>query len=323
MALFLPVALWADPLLESGDPVVGKINGQTVRLSQLEDKEINELRVKLFEGLNDRLKERALRELSQTDPAYKIKQSFDISDAKARSFYDKNQLSSRGPFESLKPQIVQYLISQEMQAELERLYAKAQAEKKVQLVLAEPQVLLVDLPIETAYLWGNEKAKVMLLEFSDYQCPFCSRVQGTMTEIRKDYGKKVLFGYRHYPLPFHEQADEAAIAAECARDQGKFEPMHQMLYQNQQALQPADLKRYAAKVGVADKGQFASCLDQEKYRNRVTHDGNQGGSVGIRGTPSFLIGRYDPDKKSVHGEVLSGALPKEQIAAVLEKYLKP
>ncbi|MDT8447126.1 MAG: thioredoxin domain-containing protein [bacterium] len=322
LALLLPFTLWADPLLDQKDPIVGKINGSVVRLSEIEDKELNELRVQLYEAIEQKFKQKALQELSKSDKDFQARPALKISEKEVKAFYDKNGLSSRGSFEELKGQITQYLMGRAAAEHYEALYARALKLKKLQFFPHQPEVIQVKLPVETAYLWGNEQAKVMLLEFSDYQCPFCSRVQGTMSDLRKQFSKKVLFGYRHFPLQFHNEADEAAIAVECARDQGKFEAYHATLFENQQNQKPDDLIRFAAMVGVADKAKFGQCLEKETYRERVNHDLQQAASIGIRGTPSFLVGRYDAQSKSIQGEVFSGALPKEQIVAVIEKYLK-
>ena len=111
--------------------------------------------------------------------------------------------------------------------------------------LEAPSDFLLKGNIKTGYLRGNKKASVILLEYSDYQCPFCSRVQSTIRKLIDKYQDRVAFGYRHFPLAFHKEADEAAIASECAREQGKFEEIHRLLYSRQKAQGKEELKKYA------------------------------------------------------------------------------
>ena len=161
----------------------------------------------------------------------------------------------------------------------------------------------------------------MLLEFSDYQCPYCNRIQPTLRTLINKYKEKVAFAYRHFPLAFHYDADEAAIAAECAGEQGKYGEMHTLLYNNQQALRPVNLKEYARQLKIQNRAKFDQCVDQEKYRDKVNKDINEGKLLGINGTPGFVIGLYDPKTKIVRGELLSGAQPQEEFERLIQKYL--
>ena len=97
------------------------------------------------------------------------------------------------------------------------------------------------------------------------------------------------FGYRHFPLAFHKEADEAAIASECAREQGKFEEIHMILYSRQKAQDKEELKKYAREIKVKYPDKFDECLDNEKYRGLVDQDMKDGSSLGITGTPGFLL----------------------------------
>ena len=116
--------------------------------------------------------------------------------------------------------------------------------------LKAPSDYLLKGNIKTAYIRGNKKASVIVLEYSDYQCPFCSRVQSTLDQLIVEYDDRVAFGYRHFPLDFHNEADESAIAAECAREQNKFEEMHRFLFKNLKEQSIKDLKKYARIIGM-------------------------------------------------------------------------
>jgi len=315
ISCFICGSLWATEIKK-----IGQIQGKKVLLNEIENKEINDLRKKLYESLHLRFQQIALESLWASGKLKKPRAK-KISDREAKTFYQVNGLASRGNFAEFAPKIRQHLESLSLAQAMQGQYAKAIKKGWVKENLTPPNDFTLALPIGSAYLWGNRKARVMLLEFSDYQCPFCGRVQDSIKRLRKTYDKKVLFGYRHFPLEFHTDADEAAIAAECARDQGKFPAYHSLLFQNQTALKTKDLKLYAKRIGIKKLKTFSSCLKGEKYRSRVNADLDQGRQLGISGTPSFVIGRYDPKSKRLTGEVMSGAMPYGQLKAVIEKHL--
>jgi protein-disulfide isomerase len=115
---------------------------------------------------------------------------------------------------------------------------------------------------------GGKQPKVTIVEFSEFQCPYCGRVAPTLETVLKDYGNDVQLAFRHNPLPFHNNAMIASQAAEAARDQGKFWQMHDKLFANQGALDRPNLEKYAQEIGL-DMGKFKSALDTEKYKERI------------------------------------------------------
>jgi protein-disulfide isomerase len=177
-------------------------------------------------------------------------------------------------------------------------------------------------------LWAGEDAKisrkVFLLEYSDFQCPFCKRVQSTLKKLRKNYSEKVQFGYRHFPLPFHKEATFLAEAVECARDQNKFWEMQSVLYDIDDetfVLSEVELVKLAKKAGVKNLKDFQTCAQKRKYKSRVTEDIRAGARLGIQGTPTFILGIYDLENGTVSGEMFSGAVSNEKFVEVIEKYL--
>lgn len=158
---------------------------------------------------------------------------------------------------------------------------------------------------------GNPEAKVTIVEFSDFQCPFCAIVEPTVKKVLETYGDNVKFVYKNFPLPSHENAQPAALAALCAKDQGKFWEYHDTLFENQESLKVTDLKKYAADLGLKTQ-DFNGCLDNKKYQNQIQADLNEGNRVGVRGTPAFFI----------NGRPLSGAQPLENFQAMIKEELK-
>ncbi|MBU0661983.1 DsbA family protein [Candidatus Micrarchaeota archaeon] len=138
---------------------------------------------------------------------------------------------------------------------------------------------------------GNANAPVEIIEFSDYECPFCSRfVTQTLPEIKTKYidTGKVKLIYRDFPLEFHADAQKAAEAAECAEEQGKYYEMHDAIFENQQAIGVSSLKAYAAQIGL-DTAKFDACLDTGAMAAEVKKDAADGSAAGVSGTPTFFI----------------------------------
>jgi protein-disulfide isomerase len=162
-----------------------------------------------------------------------------------------------------------------------------------------------DVNIAGASMLGDASAKVTLIEYSDYQCPFCARhSRQTMPEIIKNYVNdgKVKFIMREFPIPaLHPRASAASEAALCARDQDKYWEMHDILFNNQRKMSDEDLNGYASEIGL-DTAAFGACMEQKKYAEQVEKDIAEGKLMGVSGTPSFVLGltdSEDPDKVRV------------------------
>jgi len=158
---------------------------------------------------------------------------------------------------------------------------------------------------------GNPEAKVTIVEFSDFQCSYCGRAQETLDKIMETYGDKVRIVFKNYPLPFHENAESAALAALCAKDQGKFWEYHDLLFENQESLTVANLKKYASDLGLKAQ-DFSSCLDSKKYKSQLEEDTKEAGKVGVQGTPAFFV----------NGRLIAGAVPFENFKAVIDQELQ-
>ncbi len=304
------------------NPVIASVDGNIITVQDIEDKQINDLRAELYKRLESKMQLQALKKLSEKYPKYTLNLQPEISDKAISDFYRQNNLQTRGTLEDLKPRIMALLQMQAISKYYNTLYQEAVKKGLIISYLKQPNEYLVGVPVETAYLWGNKRAQVMVMEFSDYQCPFCSRVQATIKRLRKTYQNRVIFGYRHSPLAFHKEADEAAIAVECARDQGKFAPYHNTLFNNYRKIRIGAFEGWAKEVAVKNLKLFKKCLNIEKYRNRVENDQKAATAAGIRGTPGFIIGKYDSKTGTITGEVLSGAQPESAFVETIEKYLR-
>lgn len=157
---------------------------------------------------------------------------------------------------------------------------------------------------------GGKEAKLTITVYSDFQCPFCSRVVPTVHQIADTYGDQIKLVFKNYPLSFHQFAQKAAEASECANVQGKFWEMHDIMFANQGALTDSHLKSYAGQIGL-DQAKFDSCLDNGDMKAEVQKDFEAGVAAGVQGTPAVIIGT----------ELISGALPFENFKTIIDKQL--
>lgn len=168
------------------------------------------------------------------------------------------------------------------------------------------------LPLSDAPSRGAAGAPIVMLEFSDYECPFCGKfVRDSYPAIDQDYVQtgKVRHVFRAFPLEaIHKNAFKAHEAAACAAVQGKYWPMHDLLFANQRALTATDLTQYARTVGL-DMATFSTCLDSGKMTARIKKDLEIGFQIGVQGTPFFLIGTVAADGQLVVKKGMSGAQP--------------
>jgi protein-disulfide isomerase len=157
---------------------------------------------------------------------------------------------------------------------------------------------------------GPKQARVKIVEFSDFQCPFCSRAVGTLRKIRADYPKDVQIIWKNFPLAMHTKAPAAHAAAEAAHRQGKFWEMYDLLFDNQKQLEPEHFEKYAAQLGL-DVGRFKADVASEDVRARVDADEKEGEAFGINGAPAFFI----------NGRFLYGAQPYEAFKKMVDEEL--
>src|SRR5215813_9074502 len=170
---------------------------------------------------------------------------------------------------------------------------------------------------------GRRDAPVTIVEFSDYQCPFCRQfVSTTLPAIKSAYvdSGKVRYVFRDFPIDhIHPYARKASEAARCAGDQGKYWEMHDLLFQNQQSLAPDELPKLGTKLGL-DATAFNACLTSSKHASAIQQNYGDGSAAGVRGTPSFVIGRTRPDDK-VEGVMVVGARPLADFRQEIDRLL--
>ena len=199
-------------------------------------------------------------------------------------------------------EIKNLLLQKELQAMREQLQGRPAQGAQAQAPSAPAPETQTLVSIDGGAMKGDKNAKLTLVEFTDYQCPFCSRhLRDTFPQIENDYIKtgKVRYVLREFPLEsIHPQAVKAAEAAGCAGEQGKYWEMHDRLFANQNALAPAQLASHAEAVSL-DAGKFKTCLDSGKFTAKVRKDLADAQKYGATGTPTFFIGLTDPKSSEI------------------------
>jgi protein-disulfide isomerase len=242
------------------------------------------------------------------------------TDAEIDAFYEANKAQIRAPKEQVADRIRQRL-EQQRQAEAgERYVQTLRAKYEVRDFMAEERAAeeaarAVETRRTLATLegpsFGPSKAPVVIVEFSDFQCPFCSRLVPAIDQVKKEFADQVRVVFLQFPIPqLHADAEKAAEASLCAADQDKFWEMHDAMFADQRNLGVAALKEKAAGIGL-DAGEFAACLDSGRHGAKVRDDVAAGQRVGVTGTPATFI----------NGRLVSGAASFEQLAAIIREEL--
>ena len=234
-----------------------------------------------------------------------------VTDADVAAFYKANQNEMQGrTFEATAPLIMRYLQEQARSRAREELVAELKkGGPGVRVMLEVPRR---EVAVESSDpSRGSASAAVTIVEFSDFQCPYCQRASPALKQLLDKYDGRVRVVWKDFPLTqIHPQAFKAAEAAHCAGDQGKFWEYHDRLFASQHALLVDDLKKYAKETSL-DTARFAACLDTSKYSERVRDGVAVGNRLGVTSTPTMYI----------NGRVVAGAYPYEALAAIVDEEL--
>jgi len=313
---------------EGPNTPVAKVGSRTIKMSELrkaakeqldelekaaKERENNILVTTLDSMVTEELVKSKAKSAGKTPEAF-IKEN--VTDKVAAPTDDEikatyEQAKARTPnlpaMDTLKEQIVSFLKQQKAQGVEEAFYTKLKKEGDVKILLkaAHPEPVQVEAKGETR---GAKDAKVTIVAFSDYECPYCSAGEKSIAEVLAAYPNDVKLVFRDYPLPFHPEAPKAAEAAHCAKDQGKYWEMHDKLFANQKALKIADLKGYAKDLKL-DVAQFDKCLDSGEKAKIINESIEAGKKLNVSGTPAFFI----------NGILLSGAQPFEKFKQIIDE----
>jgi len=291
----------------TADAVLAEVNGQKVTSAEFEQAEGNRLLQARFEyyeaqrkaldELIDKhlLEEQASREnitveqLLQRNVYSKV--APDPTDDQVRVYYEG--MDSDKPFDEMKDKIRQHIHDARANKAKTAYLKTLRTQAKIFIDLAPPSA---SVDLADTYIKGSKAAPVVLVEFADYQCPYCQKVHPELDQLRKEFGDKLAIAYKDFPLPMHPYAMKAAEAARCAGIQGKFWEFHDLLFADKK-FEVKDLKEQARAIHL-DGERFDSCLDSGQTAGNVERDAEEGRRLGLTGTPSFFV----------NGHFSSGAL---------------
>lgn len=324
-ALFFGVlvsASWAEDG-NSDSRVVAEIGSQKITLGQVRQKQAARLlggenayyqaeRDAINEVLDEELLTNEARSENLTvQKLYErqVKSRIKIpTEAQLKFFYDT--LDTNQPFDTLRQKISDKIVQTQEKKLLATYVASLRAKGNARILLQPPKL---DVTLGDAPVSGSKDAPVTMVEFADFECPYCRQTEPNLQKLREQYADKLRIVYKNFPLPMHSHAQKAAEAGLCAGEQGKFWPYHdQLMAQTPPQLEVSQLKTLAASLKL-DTARFDQCLDSGKQAAAVSRDLEQGKTLGISGTPSFFINGY----------FLSGAVQYDTLRDLVEQQLAP
>ena len=304
-----------DVLARVGDQEITKaqvLEAAASQLAELRQKEYDVLKSALDQVIDEMLLGKAATEKGQTLDEY-IQAEIENkapqpTDEEIQDFYNKYKSRLGGKtLEQARPQIVNRLSLMKKQELFNQIISRLRKASKVAVFLDPPRVKVAEAGNPS---WGPKDAPVTIIEFSDFECPYCARAEKTIEQIKEKYAGKVRIVFRDFPLSFHRHAQKAHEAAACAADQDKYWEMHKLLFANQKALAPEQLVSYASQIGL-DMDKFNACLDSGSKAEEIAADQKAGAAAGVTGTPAFFI----------NGRFLSGAQPLEAFSQIIDEEL--
>lgn len=236
----------------------------------------------------------------------------EITDQEIQRFYDANKSRNRSikgkTLEQVTPMIRKTLEQQKVASRRRAYVSELRAQSDVKVMLQPPRAK-VPVP-EGEPAKGPEDAPIVVVEFSDYQCPYCKRAEVTVDQVLAEYGDKIRLVFRDYPLAFHDRAVPAAVAARCAGKQDKYWEYHGNLTKINGNLSDEDLRKRAQDLQL-DMEAFTACYDSNEFEPVVQASMQEASALGVTGTPTFFI----------NGRMLVGAKPFEEFKAVIDEEL--
>jgi protein-disulfide isomerase len=314
-------------VVSQGSDVLAEIDGKPITLSEVEGEAGDRLAAMDFQYRSQRhqlidatlkkiVRERLLEEeasargMGREELVQAEMSNVEVSDEEVNRWYQQNKARLGGrTLEQVSTQIRQFLSQQKREGIMGELTAELEKKSKV---VYHIQPLRADIDVGDSPAKGPSDAPVTLVEFSDFECGYCGRLRKTLSDIKDNYGDQLRIVFRQFPLQMHRNAQKAAQAALCANDQGKFWPMHDLLFQEQSQLDVVALKDKASRLGL-DRAVFDSCLDSGRHAETVQKDMRDGAGLGVTGTPAMFINGIP---------LPGGALPYEAVAKAIDEELE-
>ncbi len=234
-----------------------------------------------------------------------------VTDEDIALIYGRNQDAFDGrTLEEMKPEIRDFLDQQRPIQALQAYMNELRADASDVRIDLEPPRTVIEVGADDPVV-GPANASVEIIEFSDFQCPFCQRLTSTLEQLKAAYGSDIRLVFKDFPLPNHAQAFKAAEAGNCANQQGKFWELHDTMFSRQSELGVDDLKRHAGELGM-DQATFDACLDSGRFAEQVNADLKAGQLYGVSSTPTVFI----------NGRAVMGAAPFEVFDEIIREELE-
>lgn len=308
--------------------LVAKMGSESVTTKEMSkgiEVEIYETEMKLYDLKMAKIKSIIIEKLMNADPNKKglsndqymekyIASSIKISKEEIEKFIAERKIPQEHLNDQMREKIEQYLKMEKQKSAIDSWLATKTQSNPVEIYITKPERPVFDVKTDKEDpSFGPSDAKVTLVEFSDFQCPFCAKGALILKELKKKYGSKIRVIFKNYPLPFHQDAKMAAVAGLCANEQGSdnFWKLHDEMFANQQKLGLEDLKAHAKKISL-DMAKFETCLNNKEVLAAVESDIVDGKSAMVKSTPTFFV----------NGKLINGAVPVEQFSQLIDSELK-
>lgn len=309
-----------------GDGVAAKTGNIVITEKELMEgieSELYEAEQKIFDIKFNKLRTILLEKLMSADPNKKgisndeymekfIAKGVTVTQKEVDQFVIDKKIPKEQMNKGIEERIKSYLLVEKKRQAVDTWLANKTSATPVEVFIDKPRRPSFDVKVGDAPSFGGDSAKVTIVEYSDFQCPFCAKGADILKEIKTKYGNKVKVAFKQYPLPFHKDARGAAVAALCANEQKTdyFWKLHDWMFSNQDKLDSDNLKGAVKTIGV-DVKKFTECLDGNKYMSQVQKDIDEGQAIGVKSTPTFFV----------NGQLISGAQPIEVFSELIDEEL--
>jgi protein-disulfide isomerase len=304
--------------------LVAKIAGEEITYNEafsgLEN-DIYEAKMKVFEIKENRLRSMIVEKFMNKDPRkanltndeYLVKyvaNNITITDQQIDAFVKEREIPSEHVNDQMKQRIRDYLENERRHAAVEAWIAEKTSKEPVEIYISKPSRPVFQVEVGKAPVTGSSNAKVTIVEFSDFQCPFCARGANVMNEVKKKYGNRVKIAFKNFPLPFHHHARSASIAGLCVHEQNAdlYWRMKDLMFEDQQGLEQDGLIAKARSLNV-DMDKFTDCLTSGKFEAMIDQDIEQGQKLGVKSTPTFFV----------NGMMVTGAQPLDAFSELIDQ----
>ncbi len=302
----------------------GDIEVSNAELMDGIESEVFEHESKAFEVKFNKLRAILLEKLVQKDPRNKglsndeflskyIAKDVKVSEKEINAFIKDQNIPAEHINPQVREKIQNYLEIERKKEAVDKWLAEQTSKSPVEVYIPKPRRPTFPVEVGNAPFAGDKDAKVVIVEFSDFQCPFCAKGAELLKKVKEKYGKKVKVSFKQFPLPFHNHAEQAAVASLCANEQSSesFWKMHDEMFANQEtALDPEGLKKTAKKIGLKTD-LFEKCLAENKFLAQVKADMEEGKKIGVKSTPTFYV----------NGQLVSGAQPMDVFSEIIDEEL--